>query len=180
MGGHASRDAGRSFEERIKNALVVATQQGIVAWWAHQEPAYTRFGVPLKDSGADFVLVLKGGLAGAIECKSTKTARLMWDAVAHEQARHLDATHRAGGLALLAAEFREETGIHHSYLVPWDRIPWEKARTALSVTADALEKAGYGLQSSGSIARHLQSCVSCGAYHPIVGTKVCCRASAPF
>lgn len=172
--GHSSRDAGKAFELRIENALTVAMQSRVVSWWAHQQPAYSRFGTPLKPSGADFVFVLRGGVSGCVECKSLKGSRLARSAIAPEQSRHLDAVSKERGLALLAVEFRdEEKGIFSSHLIPWDAVPWKVARSAEAVSMDALQ--GYKLQPAGSIASMLQVCVACSTYRPLGISVECCR-----
>lgn len=178
--GHASREAGKSFEKRVQNALDAARQSGVVLWWTHQQPIMTMRGKPIGQSGADFSLLLRGGLGGAIEAKSVKGKRLMRDAIQPEQTRHLNIFAKAGCLALLAVEFRDEdSGIYSAHLVPWNLVPWEKARTAESVTRDAI--LDWTMRPDGSIAAMIRVCPSCNGVEPRGPiARGCCSGGIPF
>ncbi len=177
--GHASREAGKQFEQRVQNALVAATQAGLLLWWTHQQPIVTMHGKRIGQSGADFALITRGGIAGAVECKSVRGLRLMREAIQPEQARHLNAVSKGGGLALLAAEFRcEETGIVSAHLIPWKEVPWAVARTAESVTRDALAR--WKMRPDGSIAALVRACPSCNTVEPLGPILRCCHGGIPF
>lgn len=177
--GRKSRDAGKEFEQRVENALRAASQSRLVTWWAHQQPAVTRAGKPIGQSGADFALVLRGGLSGAIECKSVLGDRLARHVIRPEQARHLDTVARSGGLALLAVEFRDvSAGIVSAHLVPWLSVPWTVARSAESATRDAL--AEWRMRPDGSIAALTRVCPACDSVGPIGPISGCCHGGPPF
>jgi penicillin-binding protein-related factor A (putative recombinase) len=78
--------------------------------------------------------MLPGGLSAVVEAKSTADELFYRDEVAEHQRRHLDQAAAAGAGAFLALELHIGP-TSTAYLVPWDCVPWQKARTAESVTA---------------------------------------------
>lgn len=177
--GHASREAGKEFESRVQNALTAATQAGVVAWWTHQQPIVTMRGRRIGQSGADFALILRGGISGAIEAKTVKGNRLQRDAIQPEQTRHLNVVSKHGGLALLAVEFRDEqAGIYSVHLVPWSKVPWQVARTAESVRRDDLLE--WAMKPVESIASLVRVCPSCDGVEPVGAVTRCCSGGLPF
>jgi penicillin-binding protein-related factor A (putative recombinase) len=87
---------------------------------------------------ADYTGTVAGGIALAVEHKSTGKPRLPRSEVSALQAKHLDAQVLAGALAFLAVEFRHEDGRKNHYVCPWQQVPWEVARTASSVVEATL------------------------------------------
>ena len=82
-----------------------------------------------KDAGADFVCCTSSGQYVAIECKATDQERFKRSEVSQVQTEHLDAV----PMSFLALRIGPEM-----FFVPWRAIPWEKLRTAESVTAARL------------------------------------------
>lgn len=184
--GHASRDAGKEFEARIDNALAVGMQTGVVVWYAHQQPTVTMFGKRIAKSGADYVLALAGGTAGAIECKSAvpkknDAHRIGLDAFTGKQKDHLDATARSGGLALAALEYRDpRSGVVRAFIVPWQLVPWKKLTSRHVVELEDID-ARWTMPTTGTIAAYVKKCVGCARYYPAHAPfAACCSGGPPF
>lgn len=98
---------------------------------------------------ADFVGCNAAGLCVAAECKSVEGTRLPLAQLARQQVHHLDQVNAAGGVALLVVEFRHVgrgTEAARQYVIPWACVPWQKARTALSI--DEASVAAWAVQSA--------------------------------
>lgn len=141
-----SDSVGRAFEEAIENKLTVLKQTRIVAWWEHQQPRmFRRGGVWLKGeaSGADFSGVLEGGRAFALEAKSVgpeherEPVLILEKHVSEKQRDHLNAVARAGGLAVLAVQFRHELAPWLTAVITWSSVPWERAKVRSHLRAEA-------------------------------------------
>lgn len=177
--GHASREAGGSFEKRVESYLLIAKQQLIVAWWIKQQPAVTRFGKPIAQTGADFVGCLCGSaIMFAIECKSAaerKSAkRIARDEFTEKQQAHLECVARAQGLALAAIEFRDEqSGEKHSFLVPWASMPWKTPRSSESVSREDIP-AQFAIRHESPLNVYVQRCFRCSSYFPVGSRGSCC------
>lgn len=147
-----SDDVGRAWETAVTNKLKVLHQIGVVAWWEHGQPQvawlpHLRAWKKTGDSGADVSGVLSGnGRAFAAEIKSVGSrdgrapVLVREDAMRPRQVEHLDAVARAGGLALLAVQFRGEGSPWLNSVIPWAEVPWEKARVKHHVVAGDCER----------------------------------------
>lgn len=161
--------AGKLHEKRIEAELRVAVEQGVIAWWAKNEPTFRAVGrgkfLPVAAGGADFAGVLTGGLAFSVEAKSTGEPRFYRSAIPEGQARHLDAVAKNGGLAVLAVQFRTGPGGvgWPSFALPWGAVPWAMQRDALSISVR--DVAGHEL-FSGFVKMMVAQCVVCGACWP--------------
>jgi len=151
----AAREAqfvGSFFENWIEGQHNAAVTLGILAHWFHPQPRFYNKGglwMPAERSVADFVGVLEGvrvfgsgpildpARTYAAEAKSVKSGRMPRSIVASQQAGHLEAVARAGGLALLVGEFRLEN-VRMRFACPWLDVPWEVARTTESVTPELM------------------------------------------
>jgi len=177
--GARAQAAGEAFEELVEGLLKAATQTGLVADWEHTQPLFRRLGAgrfaPVAAGRADYSGMLVGGLAFALECKSTKEARFYRRQLPPRQVAHLDATLRGGGLALLAVEFREAIHVHR-FAIPWGAIPWARALSADSIRASALEI--HRLRYPWLLEPHLARCEACGRASAL-GRHTCCVRSAP-
>jgi hypothetical protein len=78
--------------------------------------------------------MLSAGLAAIVEAKSTADECFYRDEIPEHQRGHLDQAAAAGTGAFLALELRTGPTLT-AFLVPWDCVPWQKARTAESVTS---------------------------------------------
>lgn len=139
--GRLAKTSGDMFEAFLEAQHEKAKYWGILAHVIHNEPKTKIIGgrlIYVARSGADYSAVLtRGARAAAIEAKSTSDKRFYKSEVEALQQKHLDAVDQAGGLALLAVEFRTQEG-YKRFAIPWRQIPWEKARTAESVQPDQL------------------------------------------
>ena len=144
-----ARDTGAAFEAWVDVQHEFALRLGLLACVEHtRPPAIIRNGrmIYTAASVADWIGTLgrassRPGVSLAVEAKSTTHGRLPRDRIAPLQAAHLDVVSRAGGLALLLVEFRSEKAALWTvtrFACPWLAVPWERARTAESVTAAAL------------------------------------------
>ena len=140
VGGAIARNAGRAFEKLIKSHHDVAVLEGLLAFVFHVDPPV----IPAKDraiflgpSGADFSGVVWNGLAFTAETKSTKDPHFQRSRISKLQLAHLDATARAGGVAVLVIEFRQEREAlwtYRRYAIPWRMVPWRIARTEARIS----------------------------------------------
>jgi hypothetical protein len=184
--GHLSREAGALFEKEIDSALKSARQQGIVRWFAHQQPLVTRAGEPIAQSGADFIFILIGGGNGAIECKSTthepgKPFRIHLQDFTVEQQNHLDACADEGGLSLAALRFWDRrSGRVDSFMVPWRSMPWRKLRTQSCVEPSDVDP-HWSIPMTNKLVGYLRQCTACGAWSAKSSLKTaCCFGALPF
>jgi uncharacterized membrane protein len=165
--GQRAKQAGDAFEKLVENQLTVLRQIGMVAFWTHTGPTFLRRGkffAPIAAGVADYSGFFCGGLAFALEAKSTKKGRYPRSDISPQQQAHLDACARAKGLALLALQFRDEqAGLMREFLVPWADAPWERARSAESLTAAGL--AGWEARRPRIFDPFVWACDSCGAVH---------------
>lgn len=193
--GHLSNDVGKAFDGRLEAAMEIAQQTRVIEWFAHQQPAFTLSRKPVKQSGTDFVGVLRGGLMLAVESKSVKgdtlefdlivpdpTAKHPYGAFRQEQVAHLNGTQRAGGVALVAVEFRLEHS-HHPFLIPWDELGrlWKPRVKRRTVKLDEIPDR-WIMPHEGVIASRLLRCEGCGTYRALGPrrTNCCWGAKAPF
>lgn len=174
-----SRAAGKAWERGIEASLEMARRSGALAHWAHNEPHFRNIGgkfIPVATGVADYTGVLRGGLALAIECKATADERYYRRSLPEQQVEHLDAVARAGGLALLALEFRGAIGPARldraralwkmqQFVVPWTCVPWHRVRSAESVgPADILPR--YQLARPLFLAPFVHDCLRCTKVWP--------------
>lgn len=155
-GRHAKR-VGDALEAWVRAQLSAAQLAGVITWFAKIEagarytprrnPATGAWSQELtwaERAAADFIAVRAAdGLSVALECKSVEGTRLSRAAIEPQQVEHLDATHRAGGVALLVVEYRAEGALvttTRQYCVPWSEVPWEVERTAWSVPEKPLAR----------------------------------------
>lgn len=152
--GRKKQQAGSNFEAWVEVQHEKAILLGILAHVEKTEPhaKVVKGKLQFLEKGvADYVGVLcrdearghAGGRYLATEAKSTADKRLYKSVVSKKQRDHLNAVARAGGLALLVAEFRETGAPSSRFAVPWLDVPWAVAESAESVTADGL--AGYAV-----------------------------------
>lgn len=148
--GRAAQRIGDALERWVASYLATAVQAGVLAWWIKIQ-AGAKEG-PVRDRGsggwrkgiiwtaraaADFAGFTPSGRPVAIECKTVAGVRLYHAAIEPQQLDHLARTSSAGGIALLAVEFRNEgraTRDARQYFIPWHLVPWETARSAPSLT----------------------------------------------
>ena len=161
--GREAKAAGDAFELFLEYQHATARRLGILAHIEHNEPHFKYVGgkwIAEAPGVADYTATLdRSGLTVAIEAKSTKKDRLARSAVSPKQQEHLDAVARAGGLALLAVEFRYPVpttpfwmgawGVldyYRRYAVPWLETPWQVLRTAESVNEEDLLRGGWRMR----------------------------------
>lgn len=170
-------EAGKSFEEVIEGHLSTAASNRLVDQWKHNEPHFVRAGfkrfVPAEAGIADYSGVLFGGIAFGLEVKSTAGDRFAKASVSESQQTHLDALARAGALALLALQFRNDrAGAVDNFLVPWQAAPWEIARTAESLTRGALS--AWRLEEPYMLTRFVRRCSMCRMVWPRYSSSARC------
>lgn len=126
--GREARESGADFEAAVDSSLRVLHQQGVITWCQVNRPG--KHGASFAEAtGADRSGLLPFAIGWAMEVKSVQGDRLPRKRLTELQIAHLDATHRCGGLALLAVQFRHEPPIEHTVvLVPWALVPWKKLR----------------------------------------------------
>lgn len=178
--GRVAAKAGRAFEERIEEALDLLLQQHIVEHWHHTQPGYRMIGrgrfMPVAAGVADFSAVLRGGLALAIEAKAENSRRFARARVSELQQAHLAAVHRAGGIALLAVQLRDdEAGRRDVFIAPWATAPWEVARSAETLTAAGL--APYRVEGEAiDLSEFYERCAECGrCWRPLGSVRCDCE-----
>lgn len=146
--GRRAKRLGDELERWVGSYLATAVRAGALAWWMKVHPGVVhrralidgRWGFKLawgERAAADFVGLLPDGRMLAIECKSIEGQRLPRRAIQPQQLAHLGAVSTTGGVALLAAEFRDEGAAGYAarqYVIPWHLVPWVTARTAESLT----------------------------------------------
>jgi hypothetical protein len=145
--GRAGLAKGIGFEQDLERHHQRAAVAGLATlWWTGRPTIGLRDdGSPIYGiAGPDFLGLLLDGSARAVavEAKSDAGARLDRSAIAAHQAEALDATHRAGGLALVAVELRALGG---RWAIPWGELAarWGGPRGGASV--GPAELAGFEL-----------------------------------
>jgi penicillin-binding protein-related factor A (putative recombinase) len=138
-----AKKSGNVFEQWL-SAFVFQPLQvaGVVARFDKLEPqmqavtiAGERRFIPVKGSGGDWILLMAGGGYTVVESKSTRDERFYFEQIPEHQRAHLQTAVASGAGAFLALRFELAAAC---FLVPWQSVPWERARTALSVRADLL------------------------------------------
>lgn len=160
--GATAKRAGGEFEKRIEHQLIVACEANLVSWWHHTQASYRYVNgrtVPVKRGPADFTGTLNGGLAFAVEAKTTVCARFYKNDVLPKQQEHLDATVRSSAVSLLALEFRHTGGAPAPFVVPWHLVPWKRLRSTDSVSAADLS--GWELEDPIFMRRFVDQCGRC-------------------
>jgi Holliday junction resolvase len=137
--GRSNAAAGKGWEVALGKALAELQQARRLGWVHVPQPAFRQIAagryVRAARALTDFLAVINpGGRCLAIEAKSTDQGRLYRAEVKDHQAVVLGETAAAGGVALLAVEFRGAGG----FLVPWRAVPWSRLRSSESVDAAAL------------------------------------------
>jgi hypothetical protein len=154
--GRKAKAAGDLFEMWLEQQHTIALRLGILACIEHNQAKAEMKGGRLIYTApgiADYTGVFdRCGTAAAIEAKSTKDTRLMKSAVSPEQQDYLGRVARAGGFALLAVEFRSDTGFQR-FAAPWTLIKWQVLRTAESVSAIELAEWSVGTCGESYLAR---------------------------
>lgn len=150
--GSFAKLVGDLHEGWCEQQLDKAVHLGIVAHYYHNQPTAKRIGgkwVLTAPGVSDYTGVLdcdEHARTLAIEAKSVEGTRFYRANVTKEQQDHLDAVSLAGGLALLALCFRNDSGFAR-YVVPWSLVPWRKLRSSESVEADMPELRQWSAQS---------------------------------
>jgi penicillin-binding protein-related factor A (putative recombinase) len=139
--GRLAKFVGDRFEEFVDTQHAMAKHYGILAHVVHNQAQsnvvsgrliYTACGV------ADYTGTCEGdGRSLATEAKSCKEKRFPRNLVKPKQQEHLGIVARAGGLAFLLLEFRNELP-YKRFAVPWLEVPWVVKRSAESVSAEEL------------------------------------------
>lgn len=131
--------SGARFEQWVEAQHAVARSRGLLVHAEHTQAVARVIGrkvVYVAPGVADYVLCLRGGRYAAVEAKACDGPRLYKSRIGPLQARHLDAVARGGGaLALLVVKYEAAD----YFATPWLDVPWERARSADSVTAAALD-----------------------------------------
>jgi len=150
--GRAAKRHGDALEAWMRAQLAAAVLALRLVWWTKIEAPVAHKRVREGDgwgwklvwgakASADFVGCAVDGRCLAIECKSTEDGRLPRADIQPQQAAQLDAVADAGGVSLLAVEFRHpgrDAWGARQYLIPWRRVPWTIARSAMGLDeADA-------------------------------------------
>ncbi len=134
LAGSRAQAAGARFEEWVEAQHVLAAHLGILAHVEHNQPHAKVVGgrlIYVKQGVADYTGTLEGGRSLTVEAKS-RSGRLLRSDIEPRQAIHLEAVARAGGLALLLVEFRDQHKIRR-FAIPWREVPWEVLRSAESI-----------------------------------------------
>jgi len=146
-GGREALLACITWERLLERHHQRAAVAGLAAVWQCGRPviALRPDGSPVYGTApVDFLGVLLDGTARAvaIEAKTVAGGRLDRAALAEHQADALDATHLAGGLAVVAIELR---GVGGRWAVPWADLcaRWSSPRGGASVGPEEL--AGFEL-----------------------------------
>lgn len=166
---------GKDFEKLVDTDLQMLIQQQVVGFYAHTEVGYRKKGKffqPVEAGFADFSgHFRRGAISFAIEAKSRTGDRFGFNEIPEKQVEHLEAVASAGGVSLLALEFRYElppTGFAipapRRFAVPWRKVPWRVAVSARAVYADEL--AGYELHRP-LLASFIWSCQKCRFVWPL-------------
>ena len=171
---------GEHLEDVVAGHLKRAEQARLVVWKEHNQPLFRQVGkgrfVRAAKSGADWSLVLNGGLAGALEVKGTQAPRFYRKEITDVQQLHLQEVAHTGGLSVLLVQFRHLAG-WPIFRVPWRAVPWECASGkpgAASVTAESL--AAWRFNQAGGIFDGLAvQCQTCGRVRLslVVGQSLC-------
>lgn len=157
--GTYAKTVGDDFERVIASFIAADRQKDVVGHRRHAMPTFARrFNqktkrvefMPVAQDGADYSgFFSRGGIPWGVEIKSTKEGRIMRNALTERQQEHLSAIADAGGVALVALEFRgsetfagQSISRPHRFIVPWRDVPWRIARTAESVSVEAIEQNG--------------------------------------
>ena len=140
-----SQQVGGAFERWIEAQHEAAKILGILSHVEHNQAQakVVRGGLRYVGKGvSDYTGTLAGnGRALAVEAKSTQKPRLPRAEIKKKQAEHMDAVARAGGLALLLVEFRQETKdaeFLQRFAIPWLEVPWETKKSAESISVEDL------------------------------------------
>lgn len=165
-GGEDAQKAGKAFELLIDKELDDEHKARRISWHDRHQPLYRPLGggryAPVAKGKADHGGMFVGGLAFAIEDKSSESGSLGRSAMRAGEITHLDATARDGGLALLAIELRPPRGPVARFVVPWDRVPWKRSGKGAGVSMAAL--VGWEMPEQGFLRRFVTWCPACHAY----------------
>lgn len=142
--GRTAQRVGAAWEGWIEQQHEKARALGILAHVEHNNAhskivngnlIFTKAGI------ADYTGVLwGGGQTLGVEAKSVSRDYLPKSMIEVRQAEHLTAVARAGGIALLLAEFRLDAGRPFRSAIPWLEVPWSVARSVESINSAAVEK----------------------------------------
>ena len=147
--GRANAAAGKGWEVALARVLAELQQARLLGWVHHPEPAWRKVPgrgfVCAKKALTDFLGVVRGrARVFAIEAKSSDEesdrGRLYRREVLPHQIVVLDETADAGGVALLAVEFRRGGAPVSWHLVPWRAVPWACVKSAPSIDAAAVAR----------------------------------------
>ena len=161
--GARAKAAGAEWEHWIEVQHSMAIRLGILACATHLEPAViaTPKGIIRKaPSGPDYVGCLADSRCFMAEAKTCSGPRFERARISPLQAAHLAAVSRAGGLALLLLEFREEKAALWTirrFAGRWEALPWERARTAETLTAAGMAAAGCELGGGCYLAKFVDT-----------------------
>jgi penicillin-binding protein-related factor A (putative recombinase) len=161
--GALAKAAGAAFEHWVEAQHGEAVRLGFLAMVTHLEPAViaTRHGIIRKaPSGPDYMGCLADSRAYCCEAKTCSGPRFERARISPLQSAHLDAVSSAGGLALLLLEFREEKAALWTirrFAGCWEALPWERARTAETLTAAGMAAAGCELAGGCYLAKFMDT-----------------------
>jgi hypothetical protein len=126
----------------------MARLAGLLAWCVHVSPKVewtgrgdAATGRVVGEATADFIGQLRNGRVLVVEAKSRRAddGALYLREVEPQQRSQLDASATAGGLALLAVEFRYgDARPPERFVVPWQEVPWRRRSSAGSLVAEDL------------------------------------------
>ncbi len=157
---------GHAFEVWITDQHRHAVEAKLLHHPVHNEPRVVRRGRELvyaSPVAADFTATLDGGLSLALEAKSHDAEggpRFYRKKIPQVQLDHLDATDRAGGLALLAFEVRHKLEVVARYVMPWRLVPWTVASSAWGLEPEHC--AGWEASTTLYLTRFVGRCPTCG------------------
>ena len=178
--GARAKAAGGAWEGFVEGQNEMAIRLGLLACVEHTRPPMIVRGgkaIYTAASVADYIGTLAAGtflvdpqhlldrrvgsgLSLALEAKSCADARFYRQHISPGQQAHLAAVSRAGGLALLLVEFREEKAALWTirrFAGRWDALPWERARTAETLTAAGMAAAGCELAGGCYLAKFMDT-----------------------
>src|SRR5581483_246625 len=113
-----ARAAGEHFESWLHTQFEKAVFMRLISWWRHVGPKIKWVGKAAAAAPraigvgpADFIAQAADGRCLVAEAKSRANGIVMYSDIEKHQREHLAACHKAGGIALLFVELREQIKI---------------------------------------------------------------------